>query len=86
MTKYKSYLASKTFWAALLFVLVGAYTTLAPAYGWDTKWVPGIIAILTGLGLYGIRTADSTLVAPGKPIPVATDNVVPNSSGDEVLK
>ena len=78
MIKYKSYLSSKTFWAALFFVLVGAYTALAPAYGWDTKWVPGVVAILTGLGLYGIRTADSTLLMPGKTPPPATpDNVVP---------
>lgn len=78
MIKYKSYLSSKTFWAALFFVLVGAYTALAPAYGWDTKWVPGVVAILTGLGLYGIRTADSTLLTPGKsPPPTTPDNVVP---------
>jgi len=78
MKKYKSLLSSKTFWASLFVVLVGAYTELAHAYGWDVRWVPGVVTMLTGLGLYGIRTADSTLVLPGQTPPKTDDNVVPS--------
>ena len=100
MQKYKGYLASKTVWAAILAALLGAYKLTAPSYHWDTSWVPGVEYALGAFGLYGLRTANTTLGAA----PTQPDNVVPSapptpaevingaalpsgskSSGDEVL-
>lgn len=72
--KFKGYLLSKTIWAAVIGALLGAYQLTAPNYGWDTKWLPGAEMILGALGLYGLRTATTTL---GKPTPGTADNIVP---------
>ena len=80
MTKYKSVLSSKTFYASLIAALVGVYNIVAPSQKW-----PGIpnevFAVLGALGLWGVRSADSTLLVPGQTPPVQPDNVVPSDTG-----
>ncbi len=74
----KPFWASKTFWAALLGALLGGYQLLAPAYGWDTRWVEGVWFMLASLGFIGIRTAKTTLGNPETaPAPSTPDNVIP---------
>jgi hypothetical protein len=72
MQKYKSYLASKTVWAAIIAAALGGYKLVAPSYHWDVSWVPGVEYVLGAFGLYGLRTATTTLGTPP-----TTDNVVP---------
>lgn len=74
---------SKTFWAALLTALIGAYRVMAPNYGWDTGWIEGAVIILAGLGLWGIRMADTTLTTT-RPTPDAPANVLPGPAADTV--
>ncbi len=77
MAKYKSYLASKTFWALVVALVVAVYNAVAPIRHWPA--IPAeLFAVLGALGLWGIRSADSTLLLPGQKAPVLTpDNVVP---------
>lgn len=82
MTKYKSLLASKTFWASLIAALVGIYNIVAPGQKWPA--IPNeVFAVLGAFGLWGVRTADSTILTPGKTAPTAPDNVVPSKGGLE---
>ncbi|GGR39779.1 hypothetical protein [Deinococcus ruber] len=74
--KAKPFWQSKTFWAAVFAALIGGYRLIAPNYHWDIGWVPAAEYILTGLGLWGIRTANTTI---GQPTPTTPDNVVPST-------
>ena len=76
MQKYKSMLASKTFYATLIAALVAIYNILAPGQKWPA--IPNeVFAILGAFGLWGVRTADSTILTPGKT--AQPDNVVPSA-------
>lgn len=77
-TKTKRPWQSKTFWASFLAGLIGAYRVMAPKYHWDVGWVDGAVIFLGAVGLWGVRTADSTITATPTPDP-AVDNVVPDA-------
>lgn len=77
--KAKPFWQSKTFYAALFAALIGAYQLIAPSYHWDTRWVPGVEALLAALGVWGVRTATTTIGPPSGPAaPTSPDNVVPS--------
>jgi len=81
MVKYKSYLQSKTFWALVVAVLVAIYDAVAPLRHWPA--IPAeIFAVLTAMGIWGVRTADSTILLPGQKPPAQPDNVVPTLPAD----
>jgi hypothetical protein len=79
MVKYKSYLKSKTFWSLIVAVLVALYDAVAPLRHWPPI-PPEVFGVLTLMGIWGVRTADSTILLPGQAPPVRPDNVVPNSA------
>ena len=77
---------SKTVWAAVLTALVAIYEAIAPNYGWPTQFVAELKTVLIGLGLYGLRTANTTLggtqtTPPTSPVAEQPNNVVPGPSG-----
>lgn len=77
MIKFKSYWQSKTFWALLATAVIGGYKVIAPRYGLDDRWVEGAIYVLTALGIWGVRTANTSIGTPTAPIPEGPNNVVP---------
>lgn len=80
----KPWYQSRTWWSCFFAGIIGAYQTIAPAYHWDDKWVPGATIVLGALGLWGVRTATSTVQGPLSPgQPAQPDNVLPevDSSG-----
>jgi hypothetical protein len=79
MVKYKSYLKSKTFWSLVVAVLVALYDAVAPLRHWPPI-PPEVFGVLTLMGIWGVRTANSTILLPGQVPPVRPDNVVPNST------
>lgn len=79
-TKFKSLLASKTIWTAIIAAVLGGYRLIAPSYHWDIAWMPGAEFILGAFGLYGLRVANTTLTPGGLPpvTPTPPDNIVPS--------
>lgn len=57
----KKWYTSKSVWSAILMVIVGGVQPISQAFGHPVE-VPGwIINVLTGLGIYGIRTGDTPI-------------------------
>lgn len=73
----KNWWQSKTVWAAIIAVIVTAYNAIAPYQKWPE--IPeAVYALLGAFGLYGIRTANTTITSSAPaPRPTAPDNVVP---------
>lgn len=57
----KSWYKSKTVWAALLGAILGAVQPVSTALGHPVTIPAWVFEVLTGLGLYGLRTADKPL-------------------------
>lgn len=58
----KPWYMSKTVWAALLTGLLGTYTGVDAALGGELPDIPQwVFYVLTGLGLYGLRTAEKKI-------------------------
>jgi len=71
----KQWWKSKTIWSAVLAVLITAYNAVAPGQHWPA--IPEqVYVLLTAFGLYGLRTANTTISSAPVP-PKAPDNVVP---------
>lgn len=75
--KVKPWWTSKTLWAAVVTVLVTVYNAVADSQpGWPA--IPEqIYALLGAVGLYGIRTASTTIGTPTTTAPMTPDNVIP---------
>lgn len=74
---------SKTFWAVIITLGVTAYNALAPQQHWPLvpqEWY----AVLAALGLWGVRTADTTIST--QPYVAAPDNVVPATGTMEDIR
>lgn len=57
----KPWYQSKAVWSAILMAFMGAIQPISAAFGHPIA-VPGwIINVLTGLGIYGIRTGDTPI-------------------------
>ncbi len=57
----KPWYQSKTIWAAIVTALVGAVQPISAAFGHPMSTPLWIIEVLMGLGLYGLRTANTTI-------------------------
>lgn len=57
----KPWYQSKTVWAAIITALCGAVQPVSAAFGHPMSMPLWIIEVLTGLGLYGLRTADTKI-------------------------
>lgn len=69
---------SKTLWTAIITVIITAYNAIAPGQRWPT--IPdAVYALLGAFGLYGLRTANTTIAAPGEV--KAADNITPDQGG-----
>lgn len=60
-TPTKPFWQSKTMWAAIITAILGAIQPVSAAMGHPIAVPLWIIEVLTGLGLYGLRTASSDL-------------------------
>lgn len=57
----KKWWQSKAVWAAILTSIVGAIQPVSAAFGHPIAVPLWIIEVLTGMGIYGIRTADKPI-------------------------
>lgn len=55
---------SKTVWAAVLIAVVTIWNAVAEVNGWPVLPKDDVLALLAALGLYGLRTAKTTIGAP----------------------
>lgn len=91
----KPWYTSKTIWAAVVTALVAIYKAIAPTFGWPVDFLPTLEGVLIAVGLYGLRTANTTIggtetTPPSSPVIEQPNNIVPgptpNQSGLEDLK
>ena len=57
----KKWFLSKTIWAAIIGVILGAVTPISTAFGHPIVVPSWVFEILAGLGLYSLRTADTKI-------------------------
>lgn len=57
----KSKWQSKTVWVAIIGVIVGAIQPISTALGHPIVIPQWVLEVLAGMGLYSLRTADTTL-------------------------
>lgn len=57
----KKWYTSKAVWSAILMVIIGGITPISQAFGHPVEVPAWIINVLTGLGIYGIRTGDASI-------------------------
>lgn len=57
----KPWYQSKTIWAAIVTALVGIIQPISAAFGHPMSMPLWVVELLTGLGLYGLRTATTTI-------------------------
>lgn len=60
-TDTKAWYKSKAVWAAILTATVGAIQPVSAAFGHPIAVPLWIIEVLTGLGIYGVRTGDKPI-------------------------
>ena len=60
-TPTKPWYQSKTVWAAVITAVLGAIQPVSASMGHPIAVPLWIIEVLTGLGLYGLRTGDTKL-------------------------
>lgn len=60
-TPTKPWYQSKTIWSAIVTAILGAIQPVSAAFGHPIAVPLWIIEVLTGLGLYGLRTGDAKI-------------------------
>lgn len=76
----KPWYLSKTLWSAILAIALTVYNALAPVQHWPE--IPEqVYALLAAFGLYGLRTANTTIGKLSDVPPKAEANILPADHG-----